>query len=145
MEKIMGSTIQFAETKGIFNLGQNAGRRHRIFEQRAQRLSVLAAKAIDVHRLKNDQFVMVCIEVDSQWKYIVDQLMPNYDWQSDRDSGIMPIAHGSAMFPICEHLAEKLPELASVLLEIPPEGNVKVVALDTGGATVYEIRPIRAD
>ncbi|MDB5224822.1 MAG: hypothetical protein JWO43_444 [Candidatus Adlerbacteria bacterium] len=107
----------------------------------ALRLAEMAHRALHIKGLRRDQVVMVCIKVDSRWRWIVDQLMPGADWQQYRDQGQEPVARGSAMWPICEAVADELPDLKDALLEIPAEGRVKVIALDDGGGTVYEIIP----
>ncbi len=120
-----------------------ARERHSLLLETVDRLAHMAHNAIYLKNLRTDQFVMVCIKVDSYWWYIVDVLMPNHDlhWQSIWDRGEAPIARGSASFQICKHLSEVLPNIAEVLLEVPDEGRVKVIILDDGGATVYEIEP----
>lgn len=118
-------------------------KRNAIAQANYVRLVEIAQRSFYERKLSRDQFVMVCIQVDdTRWRYIVDQLMPNTtdaDWQKYRDRGEEPMARGSAMFPICEVLAEELPDIADVLMEIPPEGHVKCIVLAEGGGTVYNI------
>jgi hypothetical protein len=106
------------------------------------RLQHIAWRALNVLGKKNDEIVIVCIQVDDEpWRDIVDLLMPNEDWQQYRDMGMDPIARGSAMWPLCEVMAERLPPIADVIMEKPPEGKVKLIALAKKGGTVYEIEP----
>lgn len=125
----------------IIPMSDAAKERHEMTQSSAERLAQMAHRAIHLKGLSPDQFVMVCIKVDSRWRWIVDQLMPGYDWQQFRDRGEEPIARGSALFPICEVVAEELPDLKNALMEIPAEGRVKLIALDDGGGIVYEIVP----
>jgi hypothetical protein len=125
----------------IIPMSEAAKERHAMMQVSAERLAQLAHRALYVRGLKHDQFVMTCIKVDSRWRWIVDKLMPGYDWQEFRDRGEEPVARGSAMWPLCEVVAEELPNLKDALMEIPAAGRVKVIALDDGGGTVYEIVP----
>jgi hypothetical protein len=123
------------------NFSEAARKRHEMVVQCYDRLQHFAFRAQSIHGFKNDEVVVVCIKVDCDWRPIVDALMPNYNWQEIRDQGLMPVARGSAMFPICEVVAERLPDIEDVLLEKPREGFFKCIALDEGGGTVYEIEP----
>ena len=123
-------------------MSEVAQRRHKMVEQCLNRLSHIAYRSLHIKGLKPNEFVMTCIEVDSRWRWLVDQLMPDADWQEWRDRGAEPVALGSSTWRVCELLIEILPELKNQLLETPGEGRVKLVALDEGGATVYEIEPL---
>jgi hypothetical protein len=92
--------------------------------------------------MRNDQEVVVCIKVDSSWRYLADRLMPNADWQRYRDQGMEPVARGTASFATCRVVAEVLPDLAGVLLEVPEAGKMKCIVLDDGGCTIYDINPV---
>jgi hypothetical protein len=119
-----------------------AKKRHFMVLDSMERLQHFAYRAKNVHKQTNEEVVVVCIQVDSEWRPIVDALMPNQNWQEIRDLGQEPVARGTAYFPICEVVAERLPDIAAVLLEKPSEGRYKCIALDKGGCTVYEIDPI---
>lgn len=128
-----------------FNFSYSAKKRHSMVLQCLERLQNFAYRAKNVHGLSNDEVVVVCIKVDSDWRPIVDALMPREDWQRFRDAGMEPVARGTASFPICEVVAERLPDIADVVLEKPSDGLYKLLALDEGGCTVYEIQPIADD
>jgi hypothetical protein len=119
---------------------ESAEKRNTLVHSCMSRLQNFAYRGV-AKGLKNTDFVVVCIKVDSPWRYIVDALMPNHDWEKYRLIGEEPIARGSAMFSLCEVLAEKLPNIKQALLEIPTENKVKLIALDEGGCTVYDIDP----
>jgi hypothetical protein len=125
-----------------FRMSNAAKKRHDMVIQCLDRLQNFAHRAKHLHGLANDEVVIVCIKVDSDWRSIVDDLMPGADWQQFRDIGLEPVARGTATFPICEIIAERLPDVSDVLLETPSEGHFKLIALDEGGCTVYEIEPI---
>lgn len=91
--------------------------------------------------LKTNDFIVVCIKVDSRWRSLVDYLMPNEDWQQYRDQGMEPVARGSVLSSLSDYLIEKLPELKESLREVYPEDKAKVVVLDDTGGTVYQIEP----
>lgn len=123
------------------DLSEAAQKRHDMVIQYYERLQHHAFRAQSIRNRKNDDVVVVCIKVDSPWRPIVDALMPGYDWQKIRDQRLEPVALGTADFPICEVVAERMPEIAEVLLETPKEGYYKCIALDEGGCTVYDIEP----
>lgn len=123
------------------DLSAAAEKRHEMVVQSYGRLQHFAYRAQTVHNLSNEDVVVTCIAVDSRWRPLVDKLMPNENWQAIRDLGQIPVARGTAFFPICKVIAEAMPDLAEVLLEKPSEGHYKLIALDDGGCTVYEIEP----
>jgi hypothetical protein len=130
---------------GLIPKTEAAKRRHEMAIQCLERLQNFAYRAKFVRNLSNREVVIVCIKVDSEWRGLVDILMPNTDWQKIRDAGQEPVARGLVMFNVCEGIAEILPGISDVLLEIPSEGNYKMIALDEGGGTVYEIEPKASD
>lgn len=119
----------------------SAKKRHEMVIQCIDRLQHFAFRAEKVNSMTNRDVVVVCIQVDSVWRPLVDKLMPSMDWQQFRDMGLEPVARGTVMFPLCEDLARKLPSIADVLMETPTDGFYKCIALDEGGCTVYEIEP----
>lgn len=137
--------VTAALARGDFSLvSDSAAGRHKLMAHHVPRLAQIAHRAIHVRGLEPKAIVMNCIRVDSKWREIVDMLMPNYDWQQCRDRGEEPVAIGSALFGLCELLAELFPDLKDVLLADPAEGKVKAIALDDTGLTVYEIEPKNA-
>lgn len=128
------------------DISEAANRRNNMVSERMARLQHLAWRAINIRGLNNTEFVIVCIQVDSSWRDLVDALMPNTPeshWQEFRDKGMVPVANGSASVGVCEIVAERCPEIRDVLIEEPSEGVVKCIALDEGGCTVYDIKPIQ--
>lgn len=123
------------------DLSPAAQKRHAMVTDSYERLQHLAFRAQSVHDLKNDEVVVVCIKVDTEWRPVVDALMPGANWQQHRDLGLEPAARGTAKFPICEVIAEKLPGIADALMKKPKKGLYKCIVLDEGGGTVYEIEP----
>lgn len=115
--------------------------RNDIYTDALPRLQHLAWRALYVHGLTNIEFVVVCIQVDSIWRDLVDATMPNHDWQAIRDIGEEPMARGTVNWAICSVVAERLPDITDVLLETPSDGKVKAIVLTNGGGTVYELEP----
>ncbi|NTW13812.1 MAG: hypothetical protein HGA31_02145 [Candidatus Moranbacteria bacterium] len=132
-------SLQYTDGEDLSDAGK---KRHAMVEDSIERLRHFAYRAKHVRGLSNEQAVVVCIQVDSHWRPLVDALMPGEDWQRFRDMGQEPIARGTAFFPICEDIAKLLPDIAESLLEKPEDGRYKCIALDEGGCTVYEIDPI---
>lgn len=124
------------------DLSLAAEKRNNMLIQCMDRLQHLAYRALCVLGKKNSEVVAVCIHVDdARWRYIVDMLMPNHDWQQYRDLGQEPVARGTASFGLCELLADELPDIADVLRQVPEEGVMKAIVLAEGGCTVYDIKP----
>lgn len=118
--------------------------RNKIFLSSMNRLQHFAYRAMNVHELNNTQFIVVCIDVDSQWRWLVDKVIPDTDWQPFRDLGKTPIARGVVLFTddFREILISELPDLETCLSESPAEGTANCIVLDDSGGTVYEIKPI---
>lgn len=124
------------------DMSEAARKRHAMVACNIERLQHFAYRAKCVLGKSNEDVVVVCIQVDSDWRPLVDALMPNTNWQKFRDLGQEPIARGTALFSICEVVAKRMPEIADVLMEKPGDGLYKCIALDDGGCTVYEIEPV---
>jgi hypothetical protein len=122
-------------------MGDAAKGRHDLMKVSAERLAQIAHRAIHVKGLETNDFIVVCIKVDSRWRDLVDYLMPNHDWQQYRDQGMEPIARGSVLASLAEYLIEELPDLKDSLREACPDDKAKVVVLDDTGGTVYQIEP----
>ncbi len=125
----------------ILPMSDEAKGRHVLMQTSAERLAQIAHRAIHVKGLKTNDFVVVCIKVDSRWRGLVDHLMPNENWQQYRDQGMEPVARGSVFSALSDYLIKELPELKESLLEIYPDGKAKAVVLDDTGGTVYQIEP----
>jgi len=125
------------------DLSEAAKKRHKMIVDSMGRLQHFAYRAKFIHELTNEDVVVVCIKVDSDWRPIVDALMPGHNWQEIRDLGQEPVARGTACFSICEVVADILPDIADVLLEKPSDNCYKCIVLDEGGGIVYEIKPIQ--
>jgi len=115
--------------------------RNKMYTQNMLRLQHLAWRALNVLGKKNDEIVVICIQVDSYWRELADSLVPNCDWQAFRDMGQDPIARGSVTWDICKTLAEELPDISDVIMEVPPKGKVRAIVLSDYGGTVYELEP----
>lgn len=111
--------------------------------EKMPRLQHWAYRAANVRGLSGGDVVVVCIEVDSRWRDLVDHLMPGKEplWQEQRDLGVKPVALGTVMWRITEWLVEQFPDITDVIMEVPPEGKYKGVILNHGGCTIIEIEP----
>lgn len=113
-----------------------------LFEANRQRLCELAGRAA-ARGLDGTQIAIVCIQVDSDWRDLVDHFMPGVDWQKVRARGEEPIARGSVMRDgLVEMLGIAAPDLRKSLAAGPPRGEVHVIVLTTGKATLYSVVPI---
>ena len=122
-------------------LSEEAEYRNTIYRQAAHRLQHLAWRALVVLGKKNCEFAIFCIQVDSRWRALVDHVMPGQDWDVIRATGADPMAQGIISWAVCTFVAKEFPDIASIALEVPPPGKMKVVVLTDGGCTIYEIEP----
>jgi hypothetical protein len=122
-------------------LSEAAEHRNLIFSQNMPRLQNFAWRALNVLNKKNSELVVVCIQVDSRWRALVDTLMPGYDWDEIRATGVDPLARGTAWWGVCKIVAEEFPDIAHVALEVPEEGKFKAIVLTDEGCTIYDIDP----
>lgn len=127
------------------DLSPAAEHRNTMFQGCVLRLQRLAYRGLNVHHLRSDQFVVICIAVDSRWRELVDTLMPGTDWQRIRDTGQEPVANGLVRVEFCDTLAEEEPGIVPALETVKnplPLGKANCVVLDDGGCTVYEVDAI---
>jgi hypothetical protein len=121
---------------------ENAIKRHYKALPSMDRMRHLAYRAKNVHNLTNKEVIIVCIEVDSIWRWLVDILMPNHDWEAIRMFEARPLAIGTASFAICKDIAKELPDIADIIMGIPEDNLFKCIILDDTGGTVYDIKPV---
>lgn len=113
-----------------------------LFHGNKRRLEELAYRAIHKKKLLPEDFVIVCINAnDLSWADLVEHLMPGHDWQQYRDRKEKPVARGIVYASICDYLKKAVPGIADALVGALPEGYVRAVVLDDGGASVYNIQP----
>lgn len=124
------------------DLSPAAEARNDMAMQCMDRLQHFAYRAIHTRGLRNDQFFVICVEVDSRWRDLVAQLMPGADWQQYRDAGQAPIARGAVPIRVAVSIAEQCPETIPALMTLqqplPPQ-KANCVVLNDGGCTVLEI------
>jgi hypothetical protein len=110
-----------------------------IFRDNYADLCRLARLAHDKYGLKSNQVIIYCIKVDTEWRDMVELIMPNFNWQQIRNQGLEPMARGVEKFSICTKIAEKMPQLKEELEAKPTEDYFKCIVLDEGGGTIYKI------
>jgi hypothetical protein len=124
------------------DLSKEAMLRNDIVDQCMERLQHFAFRAFTAYGLGVNDFVVICIVVDSRWRDLVDLLVPNATdahWQAFRDRGELPVARGIALTGAINLILERLPDLRPAFEEPYPEGTARCVALDDSGGTVYQI------
>jgi hypothetical protein len=124
------------------DLSDAAMLRNNIVDQCMERLQHFAFRAFSAYGLGVNDFVVICIVVDSRWRDLVNLLMPNATdahWQAFRDRGELPVARGIALAGAIDLILERLPDLRPAFEESYPEGTARCVALDDSGGTVYQI------
>ena len=107
------------------------------------KLKHLAWQVLIEQGRKNSDVVLVCIQVDSIWKYVVDELMPGNEerWQEVRDNGNMPNVVGTMLWDFCHQIADDYPDLSKGLLKEPEDGVVKGLVLTSHGCLVIDVEP----
>ena len=113
--------------------------RFQMMAQCEHRLIRLADRALNHHKMKWDQFIILCAKVDTEWRGYIDMLLPGHDWQPIRDKGEEPIALGIVERSFCAIVTDKLPLLDSIFTQSPLPGWAQVIALDDLGGTIANI------
>lgn len=122
---------------------QGTSERDALYHLNEVRLGELAHRAIQRGMGIND-FVTVCIDVDDpSWRNLVDELMPDHDWDAYRARGEKPIARGTVQASIVGYLSEVVPDIAPALKGNLPPGKARVVVMGNGGASVYHVTAIQ--
>ncbi|KKS30632.1 MAG: hypothetical protein UV60_C0006G0039 [Parcubacteria group bacterium GW2011_GWA2_43_11] len=122
-------------------LSKEAEYRKKMYTESYSRLQHFAWRALNVHKKSNTELVVVCIQVKSKWKPLVDFLMPGYDWEANHATNVELTAKGIAGWGICNIVAGMSPNIADAATKEPTEGHFKVFVLADGGVTIYEIEP----
>lgn len=94
------------------DLSEAATERNDMVSQSMSRLQHLAFRALTVRGIPNNEFVALCIMVDSRWRELADILMPNVPgayWQAYRDRGALPVLVGTASNGACAYVLKTLP------------------------------------
>lgn len=107
--------------------------------QNWQELQEAAWRAVNEHHKRNDEIVMLCVQVDDEcWRGIVDLIMPDYDWENPKRAKVV---QGAVAWELCEKVAKVLPSISTLVTEKPAPGQFKLLVLAEGGCTVLKIEP----
>ena len=117
--------------------------RHWMFLSEISRLQYLAYIIKCSNALTNETMITVCIDVESEWRWLVDILVPYTNWQTMGMFEARPLAVCTSSFSICKDVAKKLPDIKDSIMEKPNAGHYKCIVLNDGGGTVYEIKPVK--
>ena len=117
--------------------------RNELFRKTMPFLQSLAWHALNKQGRGNDEVALVCIDIDSSWRDVIDRFLPSQDWEELRkgSNGKSSVVVGCFDWEICEIIADRLPDLADIILAVPREGVVHAIILARGGGAVYEIKP----
>jgi len=88
-----------------------------------------AWKAMHDYELHNEDFVVYCIFVDSQWKDLANFLSQNANWQLRRDEGFDPVTTGFTDWKTFEMAISCYPSLQSVQTSNLEFGMARYVVL----------------
>ena len=122
-------------------LSESAEHRNCMAIQFMSRLQHKAWRAANILNKTNTEVVIVCIQVDSCWRELVESLMPGNEpaWQEQRILGKDPVAFGTVTIDTCKDIADIFPNISDILLSNPEEGIYKGIVLNEGGCTVIDI------
>lgn len=118
-----------------------SAKRQWIFEANLLGLRELSRRANRSARPPSSHF-LICIDVDDNvWRWVVDDLMPGYDWAGSRDRGAHPFARGIVPWTLFEEVISRMVPGLETAREAPgiTKTGHKVVVCGDGGAT---LRPL---
>lgn len=111
-----------------------------ILNQSMRFIQSSAHNAVHIQGRENDEFVILCVEVDDVFgSTLVEEMMPYENWQKIRDRGEKPVMHCIGSSNMCYELAENLPALKNELTEPPPPDAVKIIIIASGACLVYYV------
>jgi len=120
--------------------------RNLLYESSVSKLQDMAWRALNIIGKKNNEVVVVCIQVDSSlWRDVVKEVLPNYRIQGIGDSKEHLITYGITNWSFCRIMARHLPEIADDCMEVPPASKVKTIVLSDDGYVIQELLPTRND
>jgi len=116
-----------------------------LWAESERRLSELAYRAMSVRHMEPGTFMVVCIEVDSELRWLVDMIMPDNEgmWQRLRDDGAAPFARGSVHWDFMKDVLEGIaPDAAQKLFSLDfPKNLVPAILMANGRTDVYLVEP----
>ena len=111
--------------------------RQTLYEENVLRLLSMANRHLNLGRTSSD-FLIVCIDVDDPaWTWLVDELMPNHDWQSIRRLGLTPVARGVVIVDLIEIICKICPDVAHAFQDPTEPHIVRALVMGGGGVSVY--------
>jgi hypothetical protein len=118
-----------------------ADKRHNMVIQCRPLLEKFADELTET-QVKNTEVVLVCIEVDCEWRNLAMQLNPDAVWETIHNHGLEPVAVGKIGAAVSEQIAEKFPEIQDAILAVALSGHYKCLAIDEHGCSAYFV-PIK--
>lgn len=117
-------------------ISEAADKRHNMVIQCRPLLEKFADELAEA-QVKNTEVVLVCIEVDCEWRNLAMQLNPDAVWETIHNHGLEPVAVGKTGDAVSEQIAEKFPEIQDAILAVALSGYYKCLAIDEHGCSVY--------
>lgn len=91
------------------------------------------------HRLDPNAYTFVCMNVDDQnWQRLAEQLVPQENWQTYRDKGLIPIARGVVSSEIKHLIIKMYPNISDKLKEPVRPHHIRIAIL-SHGVSLYEL------
>ena len=104
-------------------------------------LADMAYRALHIQGLENDVFVIVCIQLEPQWRALVEEFIPDFDWDATFDSEKFRYVMSRVPFSFCESLCEYFPDDTDILMTSPSDEKVRVIAIAGGDFSLYKVDP----
>jgi hypothetical protein len=93
-------------------------------------------------QVKDTEFLLVCVEVDCEWRNLAMQLNPDAVWETIHNHGLEPVAVGKIGVAVSGQIAEKFPEIQDAIFAMVLSEHYKCLAIDEHGCSVYFV-PIK--
>jgi hypothetical protein len=127
-----GNPVAYCPVDG---LGITDLQRAEFYMANRTRLDQLADRADEKTAETGVQQAVVCIDVDDPtWAFVLDILMPGFDWEAVRDRGERPVARGVVPRQLIEDLVRECYPAGTADLAAAP--GVCVAVLAAGGISV---------
>ena len=101
----------------------------------------IAHRAMYIQGLENDAFVIVCIQLEPKWRALIEEFVPDFDWEAMFDSEKFRYVIGRVQFSFCESLSEYFPEDVEILMTPPSDGKARGIVIAGNDFSLYKIDP----
>ena len=105
-------------------------------------LQTLAWEEVHRNNRKPAEFILFCIEGDSSWSSLLEQVNQRSDWQKVQSQKINPIFYGVATEAFFEEFKNLLPNKAEEILNTAiTSGFVKALVCTKSAVEIMQVKP----